>query len=213
MTDWVFRLIEWGGYPAVLLLMLFETMFPPMPSEVILPLAGYQAWRGALTLPGVVAVATTGSMIGNYLWYQIARSIGEERLHRFIDRHGRWLTLDWEEVERVQRLFDRHGAGIVFVARVLPAVRTFVSIPAGIARMNLAKYLLWSSAGTALWSWALAAIGFGLGRRFGLTAELIGPVTAATVALLALYYIWRLFTWDRRHPRPASPGESGRAPD
>jgi membrane protein DedA with SNARE-associated domain len=183
--------------------MLFETMFPPMPSEVILPLSGYQASRGTLTLPGVVLLATLGSMVGNFLWYQIARSIGEERLHSFIDRHGRWLTLDWEEVERVQRLFDRHGSGIVFFARVLPAVRTFISIPAGIARMNLAKYLLWSSAGTALWSWALAAIGFGLGRRFGVTEAIIGPLTAGTVAVLALWYIWRLFTWDRRALRRA----------
>ena len=71
-------------------------------------------------------------MIGNYLWYQVARSIGPERLRRFIDRHGRWLTMDWQDVEKVQRLFDRHGAGIVFTARMLPAVRTFISIPAGI---------------------------------------------------------------------------------
>jgi membrane protein DedA with SNARE-associated domain len=191
--------------------MLFETMFPPMPSEVILPLSGYQAWRGTLSLPGVVAFATLGSMAGNFLWYQIARSIGEERLHGFIDRHGRWLTMDWEEVERVQRLFDRHGSGIVFAARILPAVRTFVSIPAGIARMNLAKYLLWSSAGTALWSWGLAAIGFGLGRRFGITAELIGPVTAGAVALLAIWYIWRQFTWDKRALRRGG-GRSGKRP-
>jgi membrane protein DedA with SNARE-associated domain len=211
MTDWILRLIEWGGYPAVFALMLFETMFPPMPSEVILPLSGYQASRGTLTLPGVVLIATLGSMVGNFLWYQIARSIGVDRLHSFIDRHGRWLTMDWEEVERMQRLFDRHGSGIVFFARVLPAVRTFISIPAGIARMNLAKYLLWSSAGTALWSWALAAIGFGLGRRFGLTEALIGPVTAGTVALLALWYIWRQFTWDKRSLKRAG-GRSGTRP-
>lgn len=210
MTDWILRAIEWGGYPAVFTLMLLETMFPPLPSEVILPLAGYQAARGHLSLGPVVFLATAGSMLGNFFWYQIARSIGPERLRRFIDRHGRWLTMDWEDVENVQRLFDRHGAGIVFTARILPAVRTFISIPAGIARMNLAKYLLWSSAGTALWSWALAAIGFGLGRRFGLTDALIGPATAATIALIALYYIWRQFTWDRRQARRAAMLEGGR---
>ena len=208
------RSIEWGGYPAVFALMLFETMFPPMPSEVILPLSGYQAARGAMTLPGVVVLATLGAMTGNLLWYHIARSIGPERLRHFIDRHGRWLTLDWEEVERVQRMFDRHGSGIVFFARILPAVRTFISIPAGIARMSLVKYLLWSSAGTALWSWALAAIGFGFGRRFGITEALIGPVTGLTVAILTLWYIWRQVTWDRRAlRRSANSSEIGRARD
>lgn len=202
--------MEWGGYPAVFALMLFETMFPPVPSELILPLAGFLAARGEMSLSGVVILATLGSMLGNFIWYQIARSIGHERLRRFIDRHGRWLTMDWDDVEKVQQLFDRHGSGIVFVARILPAVRTFVSIPAGIARMNVAKYLLWSTAGTALWSWALAAIGFGLGRRVGVTDALIGPITGVTIALIALYYIYRQLTWDRRI-RP-SDGRGDRRP-
>ena len=203
MTEWILDAIRWGGYPAVFALMLFETMFPPVPSEVILPLAGWQAARGELTLRGVVLFATAGSMLGNLIWYLVARAIGLERLRGFIDRHGRWLTMDWEDVEKVQRMFDRHGSGIVFAARILPAVRTFISIPAGLSGMSLTKYLLWSSAGTALWSWALAAIGFGLGRRFGLTDALIGPVTGATIALIAAYYIWRQLTWDKRPARRA----------
>jgi membrane protein DedA with SNARE-associated domain len=198
MTDWIAYLIHGGGYAAVFGLMLLETLFPPIPSEVILPLAGYQAARTDLALGLVVAFATAGSMVGNFFWYQIARSIGEERLRGFIERHGRWLTMDWDDVEKVQRLFQRHGSGIVFLARILPAVRTFVSIPAGIARMNLAKYLLWSSAGTALWSWGLAAIGFGLGQRIGVTDALIGPVTGATIALIAIWYVWRQITWNGR---------------
>ena len=107
MTDWVIRLIDYGGYAGVFLLMLLETMFPPIPSEVILPIAGMRAANGPLGLGGVVASGTAGAMTGNLIWYLVARSIGLDRFRAFIERHGRWLTLDWYDVEKVQRLFGR----------------------------------------------------------------------------------------------------------
>ncbi len=152
MTDWVIRLIDWGGYAGVFLLMLLETMFPPIPSEVILPIAGMRAaQRRRSTLPGViVASGTAGAMAGNLIWYLVARSIGLDRFRRFIDRYGRWLTLDWYDVEKVQRLFGRFGAGIVFVGRMLPTVRTFISVP-GRASLGCgsSRFLIWSTIGTA----------------------------------------------------------------
>jgi membrane protein DedA with SNARE-associated domain len=197
--DWVIGVIGWGGYAGVFLLLLCETMFPPMPSEIILPIAGMQAASGPLGLGGVVLAGTAGAMTGNYLWYRIARAIGLERLHRFVLAHGRWLGIDWADVEKVQRLFDRHGSGTVFAARMVPAVRTFISIPAGIVNMPQVRFMLWSTAGTLGWSALLAGAGFALGVNYREIDTVAGPLTTAVVAVCLGWYLWRQLTWRRRH--------------
>src|SRR5205085_885156 len=153
---------DWGGYVGVFLLMLIETMFPPSPSELILPLAGMRAAQGPLGLAGVILFATAGAMLGNFLWYLFARAIRPDRFRHFIDHYGRWIAMDWRDVETMQRHFARHGAGIVFVGRMIPALRTFISVPPGILRMPVARYLVWSTLGTAVWSGALATGGYAL---------------------------------------------------
>ena len=192
------QLIDWGGYAGVFLLTLLETMFPPIPSEVVLPLAGMRAAQGPLGLAGVIIFATAGSMLGNFLWYLIARAIRPERFRFFIDRHGRWLTMNWRDVEKVQGHFERHGAGIVFVGRMIPALRTFISIPPGILRMPVARYLLWSTLGTAIWSTALATGGYALGAGFERIEEVAAPLTTGIVVLAVAWYLWRQLTWNRR---------------
>ena len=199
MTDWMIRLIDWGGYAGVFLLMLLETMVPFIPSEVILPLAGLSAANGPMSLTGVIIFGTAGSMVGNYFWYLIARRVGRERFSHFIDRHGRWLTMDHRDMVKLERLFERHGGGIVFGARVLPAVRTFISLPAGFFAMPLWRYLLWSTIGTAIWSAIFAAAGYGVGTRFGSVDHIAGPISTGIVVLLALWYVWRQLTWKRHH--------------
>ena len=194
------RLIDATGYAGVYALMLLETMFPPIPSEVVMPVAGIRAAQGPMSLVGVAISGTAGAMTGNLLWYLIARAIGLERFKRFIDRHGRWLTLDWYDVERVQHAFGRFGELIVFVGRMLPTLRTFISVPAGLVHMELVRFLLWSTAGTAIWSSALAAAGFGLGKQFAKIDEVVGPLSTAVVAAIVLTYVWRQLTWSRRHP-------------
>jgi membrane protein DedA with SNARE-associated domain len=202
MYDWAYdlvnRIIDWGGYPGVFLLLLLETMCPPMPSEIILPVAGMRAATGPLGLPGVIAAATAGAMTGNYLWYRIARAIGLERLRRFILRHGRWLGIDWADIERVQRLFDRHGSGTVFTARMIPAVRTFISVPAGIVNMPQLRFLLWSTAGTLGWNVLLAGGGYALGSRWRDVGIVAGPLTTGVVVVILAWYAWRQLTWNRR---------------
>lgn len=198
MYDWIIQLITWGGYFGVFLLMLGETMFPPLPSELILPLAGMQAAQGPLGLGGVILFATAGAMLGNFLWYLFARSIKPERFRHFIERHGRWITMDWRDVEKMQRHFDRHGGGIVLVGRMIPALRTFISIPPGLLRMPVASYLLWSTLGTALWSAALAACGYALGAGFERIEDVAAPITTGIVLIAILWYAWRQLTWNRR---------------
>ena len=198
MYDWVIQLIDWGGYAGVFLLMLLETMFPPIPSEGILPLAGMRAAQGPLGLPGVIAAATAGAMLGNFLWYMLARAIPPERFRYFIDHYGRWVTLDWRDIEKIQGHFERYGGGIVLIGRILPALRTFISVPPGLLRMPVARYLIWSTIGTALWSGALAAGGFALGLGFERAEEIIAPLATGMIVLGIVWYLWRQLTWNRR---------------
>ena len=201
MTDWVIRLIDGTGYAGVFLLMLLETVFPPIPSEVIMPVAGLRAANGPMTIGGVIASGTAGAMAGNLLWYLVARAVGAGRLKRFVVRHGRWLALDWCDVEKVEKLFGRFGSWVVFLGRMLPTARTLISVPAGFLRMNLARFFLWSAFGTAVWSGVLALAGYGLGMQFGQVERIVGPVSSAIIGLIVIGYFWRQLTWHRREDR------------
>jgi len=206
MSDWVIRLIEQSGYLGVAFLMFLETVFPPIPSEVIMPIAGLAAANGPMTLWGVIASGTTGAMFGNIFWYLVARVIGIERFRPFIEKHGRWLTVDWYDVEKAERLFGRFGSILVGVGRMMPTIRSVISIPAGLLHMRLKSFLIWSTIGTAGWSSALAIAGYMLGRRFGEIETVLGPLSSAIIGLMVLFYLWRQLTWRKRHP--AGEGEA-----
>ena len=200
MDDWIFRLIEQAGLAGVFLLMLLETVFPPIPSEVIMPIAGVRAAQGPLTLWGVIASGTAGAMLGNLFWYALARVIGMRRFRPFIERYGRWLTLDWDDVEKAERLFGRFGGTIVSLGRMLPTIRSVISIPAGLLNMRLKSFLIWSTLGTAAWTAALATAGWGLGKAFRDIEKVLGPLSTAIIALIVVAYVWRQLTWRKRHP-------------
>ncbi|MCW2350561.1 MULTISPECIES: DedA family protein [unclassified Sphingobium] len=199
MQDWVFDIVESTGLFGVFLLMLLETVFPPIPSEVIMPVAGVLAARGGMGLGGVILAGTAGAMAGNLFWYALARMIGLHRFRPLIERYGRWLTLDWPEVERAQGLFRRFGGPIVMIGRVLPTIRSVISIPAGVLRMRLIRFFVWSAVGTAAWSSGLAIAGWVLGRRFSNIEQFLGPLSTGIILLIVLIYIWRQATWHRRH--------------
>ena len=200
MADWTTSLIEQTGYVGIFLLMFLETIFPPIPSEVIMPLAGVQAAQGELSLWAVIASGTAGAMLGNLFWYALARVIGLARFKPFILRYGRWLTLDWDDVEKSERLFGRFGGIIVSGGRLLPTIRSVISIPAGLLNMRLKSFLLWSTLGTAAWTAVLATAGWGLGKAFRDIEKILGPLSTAIIALIVVAYVWRQLTWRRRHP-------------
>jgi membrane protein DedA with SNARE-associated domain len=201
LGQWIQQLIDQLGYFGVAVLMFAETVFPPLPSEVIMPLAGLRASRGALSLPGVITAGAVGAMAGNICWYAVARMLGIDRLHGLIDRHGRWLTLDWKEVERAKGWFGRHGALFVCIGRIVPTVRSVVSIPAGVLRMPFAPFVLWSTIGTTAWTTILATAGYLLGQRYGAVERYVGPISTAIIVVLVLWYGWRVATWGRRRER------------
>jgi membrane protein DedA with SNARE-associated domain len=195
MSDWVIRLIEQSGYLGVGFLMFLETVFPPIPSEVIMSVAGVSAAKGQMSLVGAIVSGTAGAMLGNIVWYLAARALGIIRLRPLIERHGRWLTMSWAEVQRAERWFTRYGGFFVFLGRLLPTVRSLVSIPAGLLRMRFLTFFIYSTIGTAGWTAVLAIAGYQLRERFGEVDAWIGPVSNTIMVVLVLGYLWRLLTF------------------
>ena len=200
MADWTIRLIEETRYVGVFLLMFLETIFPPIPSEVIMPIAGVRAAQGQMTLWGVIASGTGGAMLGNFFWYAVARVIGIRRFRPLIERYGRWLTMDWGDIEKAESLFGRFGHWLVMIGRVMPTIRSIVSIPAGALNMRLKTFLIWSAVGTAAWTALLATAGWALGLAYKDIDKYLGPVSSVVIALIVAAYIWRQLTWRKRHP-------------
>ncbi len=198
MFDWITALVQQTGYLGIALLMLAENVFPPIPSELIMPLAGFTAARGELSIVWVVVAGTVGSIAGALLWYYVGRWIGAERLERWAERHGRWLTMSPEDVERARGAFARHGAAAVLVGRLVPAVRTLISVPAGITAMSLPRFLFWTGLGTAAWTALLAGLGYALESQYAVVADYVNPVSNVVVALLVAGYAWRVATFGRR---------------
>jgi len=196
MSDWVVRLIEQTGYLGVAFLMFLETIFPPIPSEVIMPVAGVAAGQGKLHYGLVVAAGTAGAMLGNIVWYLAARALGIGRLEPLIRRHGRWLTITWPEVQRAERWFASHGVFFVFLGRLLPTVRSLVSVPAGLLKMRFKRFVLASTLGTAGWTAVLAGTGYKLGENVDEIDRFLGPASNAILLVLFLGYCWRL--WRHR---------------
>ena len=195
MTDFILDWIAWGGYLGILLLMALENVFPPIPSEVIMGLGGIAVARGQMHFVPLLLWGTAGTTVGNLFWYAIGRRMGYRRFRPFVERHGRWLTLDWEDVERLHRFFVTRGGWVVFVFRFMPTFRTMVSLPAGMTGMPLWRFLLWTFAGSLIWNAILAAAGVYLGSRFGELDRYIGPVALALTAAMIAAYLYRVASW------------------
>ena len=197
MNDWVVRLIEQSGYLGVGFLMFLETLFPPIPSEVIMPVAGVASAQGKLDFGLTVAAGTAGAMLGNTVWYLAARALGHDRLRPFIERHGKWLTISWKDVESAHRWFDNHSIWVVLLGRLLPTIRSIISIPAGLLDMRFRNFLIASTIGTALWTALLTGAGYKLQENFHAVGQVVGPISNVIVGMLVLIYLGRLFTQRR----------------
>ena len=160
MFDWITGIIGSIGALGVAALMFLENVFPPIPSELIMPLAGFVAANGGASFWVMVAAGTAGSLAGALLWYWIGARLGPERLRRLAARHGRWLTVAPDDIDRASDWFGRRGRAAVLLGRLVPTVRTFVSVPAGIAGMPLAPFVGYTLAGTLLWTALLAGAGY-----------------------------------------------------
>ncbi|PKP93223.1 MAG: DedA family protein [Alphaproteobacteria bacterium HGW-Alphaproteobacteria-16] len=201
MTEFILNLIAWGGYVGIFLLMVIENVFPPIPSEVIMGLGGMAVARGDMSMTPLLIWGTAGTTIGNLFWYAIGRWIGYERLKPFVDRHGRWLTLRWEDVEALHNFFLKHGGWVVFVFRFLPTFRTMISLPAGMAKMGMPRFLFATFAGSAVWNAVLAYAGLLLGSRFERLQDYVGPVAVVFTVAVIGGWLWRVVMWKEREER------------
>lgn len=199
MGSWIIATLEASGYWGVAFLMLLENIFPPIPSELIMPYAGFAAAQGKLGIVGVIVAGTIGSLLGVLPWYWAARALGRERFHRFAERHGRWLTLSGKDVDRATAWFDRHSGRAVLFGRLVPTVRTLISAPAGVARMSFGLFLIYSAIGTGLWTTFLTGAGYLLESQYRRVADYVDPIATAIFVGLILLYLYRLVSY-----RPAS---------
>lgn len=201
MFEWIRSTISSLGYTGVAVLTFLENVFPPIPSEVVIPLAGFVAAEGDLTLWGVIATGTFGSVAGAVLWYEVGRRLGKRRLREWVNRSGRWLTLSVEDVDKAEDWFRRHGNSAVFIGRLVPGVRSLVSIPAGFARMPLGSFLAYSAAGTLIWTAALAYAGVVLRANFAIVSDYIDGVTYAVFGIFAVLLVRRYVRCWRKRPQ------------
>ena len=172
--------------------MLAENVFPPIPSEFIMPLAGFAVSQGQLSFAGVVAAGVLGSVGGAILFYYWGMKIGEERIKALAERHGRWLTISPSDIERAQGWFTRHGNFAVLFCRLIPGVRSLISIPAGINKMNQAAFLFYTTIGSMLWVVILTSAGYFLKSNFTAVEDYLNPISYVIFAILIVVYVVRV---------------------
>lgn len=197
MFDWIVSIIESGGYAGVFFLMFLENVFPPIPSEVIIPLSGFIAASGHLNGWGVLLAAALGSLLGAIFWYGIGRWFGIDRLKYFSRRYGRILTLSEEDIDKASLWFQRRGKSAILIGRVIPTVRSLISVPAGITRMPVAPFVLYSTVGTVVWTGALLLSGYLLQSQYAKVESFVNPVSNAVVAAIVGYYLYRVITFKK----------------
>lgn len=206
ITTWVTDVVDALGYLGVAFLVALENVFPPIPSEAVLPLAGFVAGRGDANLIGMILAATAGSIIGAWVLYGVAAAIGPQRLRAFIVRFGRWFGVREHHLERAEAWFDRRADAAVLIGRCVPLIRSIVSVPAGFRRMPLGRFTLLTAVGSAMWNTALISAGAVLGERWERVGDFVGLLQGVViVALVGLvgYAAWRTFV----RPRLAAAGD------
>lgn len=202
MTDWIQNLMDSMGYLGILLLMILENVFPPIPSELIMPSAGFAAARGDMTLGMVILMGTLGSVIGTLPLYYIGRAFSEDKLVAWADKHGKWLTLSGKDIKKADDWFDRHGNKAVLFGRMVPGIRSLLSLPAGMSEMPLPKFLIYSAIGSALWSAALAYAGYALGENYDRVEQYVGPASKIILGVVVVGAI----VWFIRRKREQGQG-------
>src|SRR5215213_3415919 len=196
MFEWLVKLIDDAGLVGVFLLMVLENLFPPIPSELIMPLAGFTAARGQMSILGVVLAGTLGSIAGNAFWFEMARAFGKARTRALAERHGRWLGLGPEEISKAEDTLRRNGPVAVFLGRFMPGVRTAISVPAGLVELPRGVFYGWTTLGTLIWTGGLATAGYLLRDRFAEVEHWAGPIGFAVMGVVGAFIAWNL--WKAR---------------
>tara|TARA_B100000945_G_scaffold268900_1_gene229561 strand:+ start:163 stop:819 length:657 start_codon:yes stop_codon:yes gene_type:complete len=188
---------QWIGYGAITLAMFLENLIPPIPSELIMPLGGFYVYQGQLDFFPVVLAGLVGTVIGALPWYGIGRLVNEERLEQWLKKNGRWIGIHPQELSRSRKWFNKYGVSLVFWGRLVPGIRTLISVPAGVELMPITPFLVWTSAGSLIWTLFLTSTGFYLGDSYRNIEKWISPFSSifkiiiiiiVSIALITLIY-------------------------
>ncbi|MGA1637827.1 MAG: DedA family protein [Ilumatobacteraceae bacterium] len=198
LAGWVQDVIEQLGAVGVALLVILENVFPPIPSEIVLPFAGFVAWRGDGSVPVMILAATIGAVVGALVLYAIAAVIGDRRLAVFIERFGRWFGVKPSDLARAEAWFDRHAVAAVLLGRCVPLIRSVVSVPAGFRRMRLLPFIVYTAAGSAVWNTALIGAGAILGDQWDRVEPYVALLQYVVIAVIVLFVV-RFAVMKLRH--------------
>lgn len=187
MVEWITSFVHSTGYFGIAVLMFVETLFPPIPSELILPFAGFTAGQGQVSLLGIILVSTLGSMVGTLVLFSIAKLLHAEHIESFIDKRGRYVGVSKKDFHRAQAWFDRNSYMAIFLCRLIPGIRSLISIPAGVRRMDLLRFTGISLLGTAVWNTLLTIGGYVLGENYHVIESKIGPI--GKLVLLGIFLV------------------------
>lgn len=186
LTDWATGIVERLGYLGVTTLVALENVFPPIPSEVVLGLAGYTASQGDAWVVGMIIAATIGSVIGAWTLYGLSRAVGPVRLRAIVVRYGAWIGFGETDLDRAEAWFDRRSRSAVLVCRCIPLVRSLISIPAGFRRMPLGAFTLFTIIGSLVWNTVLVTAGYLLAHQWEKVLEFTEPFQTLVVVLIGL---------------------------
>jgi membrane protein DedA with SNARE-associated domain len=191
VTNFIINTISSLGYAGVGLMMAIESACIPLPSEIIMPFAGFLAAQGKFSLLGVALAGALGCVIGSVIAYAVGILGGRS----FIEKYGKYILISRHDLEIADNFFNKYGSGAIFFSRLLPVVRTFISLPAGIAKMNFSKFVIYSFLGSLPWCWALAYLGKILGDHWDTLGVYFHKFDFVIVAVILLGVVW----YVRRH--------------
>ncbi len=194
LVQWAMQVVYYFGYSGVAVLILLSNLFLPVPSELVLPFAGFLVGQGFFSFPLVMLAATAGSMAGAFIVYAPARRLGEEPVRRFVKRYGRFGLLSESDLDKASGWFDQHGGEAVLIGRLVPGVGALISVPAGIERMPLWKFLTYTTIGNGIWNGIFIGLGWALGSQWGVVRQYMPVIEYAVLAILAgmiLRFLWR----------------------
>jgi membrane protein DedA with SNARE-associated domain len=213
LSEWAIEVVETLGYVGVALLVFIENVFPPIPSEVVLALAGFVASRGDATVPGMIAASTAGSLVGALVLYGGAAWFGPMRLRAIVVRYHRWHRITEGDLDRAEAFFDRWSTTAVLVCRCIPLVRSLISVPAGLRRMPLLPFILYTTAGSLVWNSIFVIAGYQLGERWEDIlpyADYIEYAVLAVIFVIVVFLAWQWYVRGRVGPAGSSPPSSDR---
>jgi len=189
MKEWILQIMTSLDYVGIGLLMFLENLFPPIPSELIMPLAGFAISQGKMQFFPAILAGVVGTMLGALPWYYVGKLVGEENIKRLADNYGKWISISRKDIEKADRWFHKHGEKAVFIGRLVPGIRTLISLPAGISNMNLIPFLIYSTIGTTIWVSFLTFAGYKLGEHYELVDQYLDPVSKIVAVILVIALI------------------------